>query len=130
MQEVVNNWPPVNGIPGFYNPYFTPEGQVAHSALGSIKISPSKKIHFTSTLNYAFSAKADNPYLYVDAHDSSGLFFNHGFAQVKYTPIAWVNELSIAASKRLYLTANYVYNKLLYYTIHQGSIELKYVFVK
>jgi tetratricopeptide (TPR) repeat protein len=129
MQDVINNWPPVNGIPGFYNPYFTPEGQVAHSALASLKISPSKKIHFTSTLNYAFSAKADNPYLFVDSHDN-GLYFNHGFAQVNYTPIAWVNELNITASKRLSFAANYVYNKLLYYTIRQGSIELKYVFVK
>jgi hypothetical protein len=80
-------------------------------------------------LNFAFYAKANNPYLYVDTHDS-GLFFNKGFAQVSYTPITWVNELNFTASKRLSFAANYVYNKLLYYKAHQGSIELKYLFAK
>jgi hypothetical protein len=129
MSDVVNNWPPVNGIPGFYDPYFTPEKQEAHSALASIKISPSKKIHFTSSLNIAFSAKADNPYLYVDTHDN-GLMFNMGFAQVSYTPISWVSELSISASKKLSFSAKYAYDKLLYYKGNRGSIELKYAFLK
>ena len=129
MSEVVGNWPPVNGIPGFYNPYFTPEAQTAHSALASIKISPTKKLKFTSSLNIAFSAKADNPYLYVDSHDN-GLYFNHGFAKVNYTPTSWVNELSLAASSKLFVTANYSFDKLLYYQGHRGSIELKYVFSK
>ena len=129
MTDVINNWPPVNGIPGFYSPYFTPEAQVAHSALASVKITPTKKLRFTSTLNIAFSAKADNPYLYVDSHDN-GLYFNHGFAQVNYTPTSWVNELGFAASSKLFFTANYAYDKLLYYQGHRGSIELKYIFSK
>jgi hypothetical protein len=129
MSEVINNWPPVNGIPGFYDPYFTPENQKAHSALASIKIIPSKKVQFSSRINIAFSAKADNPYLYVDTHDN-GLIFNKGFAQVSYTPISWVNELSIVASSKLSIGANYAYDKLLYYKGHRGGIELKYAFLK
>jgi len=129
MTDVINNWPPANGIPGFYDPYFTPEAQVAHSALATVKFTATKKLRFTSRLNIAFSAKADNPYLYVDSHDS-GLYFNHGFAKVNYTPTSWVNELSFAASSKLFFTANYCYDKLLYYQGHRGSIELKYIFSK
>ena len=129
MTDVINNWPPANGIPGFYDPYFTPEAQVAHSALATVKFTPTKKLRFTSSLNIAFSAKANNPYLYVDSHDS-GLYFNHGFAKVNYTPTSWVNELSFAASSKLSFTANYCFDKLLYYQGHRGSIELKYIFSK
>ena len=129
MSDVISNWPPVNGIAGVYSPYFTPENQQSHSALASIKIIPSKKFQFRSSLNIAFAAKADNPYLYVDIHDS-GLFFNKGFAPVDYTPTSWTNELSFAVTKKFYITANYNYDKLLYYIGHRGSMELKYVFAK
>ena len=129
LPEIINNWPPVNGINGIYIPYFTPENQNAHSVLATIKVSPTKKFQFTSSLNLAFSAKADNPYLYVDSHDS-GLFVNRGFAKVSYTPITWVNQLSIAASEKFFVSANYSYDKLLYYKSHRGSIELKYLFAK
>jgi hypothetical protein len=129
IPEVINNWPPVDGIPGYYDPYFTPENQIAHSALASVIIKPSKRVQFSSRINIAFSAKADNPYLYLDTHDS-GLFFNHGFAQTKYTPTSWVNELSIATSDKFYITAIYSYDKLLYYKSQKGSLELKYLFLR
>jgi hypothetical protein len=129
MSEVVNNWPPVNGIDGIYYPYFSPENQLAHSVLVSIKVSPTKNLLFNSSANIAFSAKADNPYLYVDAHDS-GLFFNSGFARIDYTPISWTNELTLSVLKKLFVTAAYNYDKLLYYKGNRGSIELKYLFAK
>ena len=50
--------------------------------------------------------------------------------EVKYTPTSWINELSITATKRLSIAANYGYDKLLYYKGHRGSLELKYLFVK
>jgi len=129
LTEIINNWPPVNGIAGYYDPYFTPENQVAHSALINIKVRPFKKVQFSSGLNIAFSARADNPYLYVDSHDN-GLFINSGFAKVSYTPTIWTNELMVAASNKLSIVANYTYDKLLYYKGHRAGIELKYAFLK
>ncbi len=129
MDDVVNNWPPVNGIAGEYNPYFTPENQQSHSALASIKIFPTKKLQLRSSINIAFAAKADNPYLFVDSHDV-GLFFNKGFAEVSYAPTSWTNELSYEITRKFFITGNYNFDKLLYYQGHRGSVELKYVFAK
>jgi len=128
IPEIVASWPaPVEGV---YNPYFTPAGQMIHSAIASIKIIPSKKLQFTSRLSIGLFAKADNPYLYLDKNGGGELFINGGFAKVDYMPATWVNELSIAASSRFFINAVYTYDKLLYYKSNRGSIELKYLFLK
>ena len=128
IPEIVASWPaPVDGV---YIPYFTPADQMIHCAIASIKIIPSRKLQFTSRVSIGFSAKAENPYLYLDRNGGGELFINGGFAPVDYMPTTWVNQLSIATSNKFFISAVYTYDKLLYYKSNKGSIELKYLFLK
>jgi len=129
LSEVITQPPPPNGLEGVYVPYFTPENQVVHNALASIKIIPSKKIQFTTRVSFGFSGKADNPYLWLDK-DAGDFVIYRAHAPVEFKPATWVNELSFAPSAKLFITAIYSYDKLLYYKNHKAAIELKYLFLK
>jgi hypothetical protein len=128
LSEVITSGPYEN-IPGVYTPYFTPENQMVHAALLSVKISPSKKFEFSSRASIGLSGKADNPYLWL-GKSGSQLFFQKGYAEVDFMQANLVNELRVSVSDRFSVTANHSYDKLLYYRSHKGSIALKYLFLK
>ena len=136
-----NNFVPIKPIPalinsqsfeniaGIYSPYFTPENQTIHSALASANVRLTKKLQFKSRVNIGVVAKADNPYMWLDEPGGDFVVFT-GYAQTNFLPATWVNELRFAASDKCSLAANYTYDKILFYKIHKGSIELKYHFLK
>jgi hypothetical protein len=121
--------PPYDGVAGVYNPYFTPENQKIHSALASIKIVPAKKLAFISRVNIGVNATADNPYLWLDERNSQ-FFVDRDHFNMKFKPANWTSELRVAASERCTIAANYIYDQLLFYKSHRGSLELKYLFIR
>jgi tetratricopeptide (TPR) repeat protein len=116
-------------VEGYYNPYFTPNNQTIHSLLASLGIELSDKINFTSRLNIGVSASADNPDLILNKNQGNIYSINKVYVKQSYTPIDFQNELAIHLSSRLILTGLYGYTKLLFYTLNQGSIQLKYAFI-
>jgi tetratricopeptide (TPR) repeat protein len=116
-------------VAGVYNPYFTPAYQVVHSGLAGIKITPVKDLEFSTQLNIGLLAKADDPKLTFE-RTGSEYYIKRTYERVSYTPVSWVTGISIPVSGRISVTGNYSYDQLLYYTSHQGSIQLKYLFIK
>lgn len=116
-------------VDGYYNPYFTPNNQTIHSLLASVGITLSDKINFTSRLNVGVLASADNPDLILNKNQNNNYSINKVYGKLSYTPIDFQNELFIHLSDQITLSGLYGYSKLLFYTVNQGAIQLKYAFI-
>lgn len=112
-------------VDGVYDPYFTPQNQIVHSILSSLKISMGSAVSFSARGSLGLFAQADNPVLTVK-NINSQYTIQKTFAVQRYTPAEVVTELSGNARKRLKLSASYKFNSLFFYTLHSGEFGLKY----
>lgn len=129
LVEVVN-YTSINGaVQGIYDPYFTPQNQFIHSLLASVKILFTKHIQFSSRTGIGVSAKVDNPGLVLEKNPGNQLAINkYYYYKTNYTPVEWASSLDFNLSSNWTVSAQYNYNKLLYYTRHLGGIQVKYQF--
>lgn len=118
-----------SAVAGYYNPYFTPSKQTVHSLLAAAEIQFSKNVKFTSRASVGVVAHAYNPELILNKNPGNIFSINKTSINQSYTPIDFNNELNIKLSKRISSAVQYGYSRLLFYTINQGSIHLKYAFI-
>lgn len=116
-------------VQGMYDPYFTPQNQMIHSLLASIRIGLSKTASFASRASISISATADNPGLTLEKK-ANQFYIEKKYETTKYNPSTWVSELQVGLSKKFFISANYTLEHLLFYTNNQGGIQLKYLFLK
>ena len=128
LSSIIQTTPIGGAAQGYYNPYFTPKNQTIHSLLASMGITLSDKINFTSRLNIGVSASADNPGLTLNKNQNT-YSVDKTYTKQSYTPVDFQSELVIYLSGKTTLSGLYGYTKLLFYTVNQGSIQLKYAFV-
>ncbi len=129
ITAIINSTPVNGSVQGVYDPYFTPLNQIIHAALASIKIGFSKKIELTSRASIAVSAKADNPALTLKKNGNQ-YSISKTYTRINYSPLTWVTELKLSLSNKFTISGNYTYDHLLFYISNQGSIQLKYHFLK
>ncbi|TDH19743.1 tetratricopeptide repeat protein [Segetibacter sp. 3557_3] len=122
-------YPLYSQLPGTYNPYFTPMNQVSNSWLILVKSKVSGTVTLSCRGSFGFSARADNPYLYLDKSPSNALFVNKTSYSLKYTPVEVLSDVSVKLSNRLSTTAVYTYRSLLFFKRQEGLLQLKYLFV-
>ena len=128
LNSVVQTTAVGNAVEGYYNPYFTPNNQSIHSLLASVGIKLSGIVNFSSRFNIGVAASADNPNLTLNKNQAT-FSVNKTYTRQSYTPIDFQNELSIRLSDQVLLSGLYGYTKLLFYTVNQEAIQLKYAFI-
>ncbi|MGI8584614.1 MAG: hypothetical protein ACR2KX_20690, partial [Chitinophagaceae bacterium] len=128
LNSVVQTTAVGNPVEGYYNPYFTPNNQSIHSLLASVGIKLSDKVNFSSKLNIGVAASADNPDLTLNKNQTT-YSINKTYTRQSYTPVDFQNELLLHLSDQITLSGLYGYTKLLFYTVNQGAIQLKYAFI-
>ncbi|MDB5222104.1 MAG: hypothetical protein JWN83_771 [Chitinophagaceae bacterium] len=128
LNSVIQTTAAGGSVEGYYNPYFTPNNQTIHSLLASVGILLSDKVNFTSRVNIGVSASSDYPDL-VLTKTQNIYSINKTYSKQSYTPIDFQNELLIHLSNQVTISGLYGYTKLLFYTVNQGAIQLKYAFI-
>lgn len=129
LNKIVSSTALHGSVQGVYDPYFTPQNQMIHSVLASIHIGLSKTSSLSSRVNIGFSATADNPELKLEKK-ANQFYIDKTYIATSYNPITWVSELQVGLSKKFFVSANYTFEHLLFYTNNQGGIQLKYLFLK
>jgi hypothetical protein len=129
IAAIVSGTAPGNAVPGYYYPYFTPSSQTAHSLLASTVIQLSKNVLFTSRASLGIAGKVDNPVLSLSKSPGNIFSIDKSYYQQTYNPIEFNNELSVRLTPHFSSAMIYEYSRLLFYTLNQGSISLKYVFI-
>lgn len=110
-----------------YDPYFTPLNQFVNSLLLSTKIFISKKVAFSLRGSFGFLAQAEVPYYYVQFTPPQ-YQLNKDFTVHQFNPAELFAGLELQPGKQFQLQFNYQYNAVLFYKLHQGSIQLNYRF--
>lgn len=111
-----------------YAPYFTPANQEVHAILGSLRYSP-KKWQFAARVSAGVSAQADIPYFYLDLNPDGEVENFIGFSRDSYSPLEITGEVSRGLGAHSSLSAVYSYQRLLFYTLHYGGLQIKHQFV-
>lgn len=116
-------------VPGVYDPYFTPASQQVHAVLGAIQYSPGSKWRFSAKVNAGIWAEADVPYFYPDRDAFGQVDYFRDFSRERYTPLEIGGEIRMGIGKNTAISVLYNYQKLLFYTLHTGALQIKHQFL-
>lgn len=128
LSTIIRTTPLSTVLPGIYTPYLTPQNQSVHSFLASASLQLAKNVSFSSRLNLGVAASANNPYLTLERQGNQ-YFILKRYAAIDYSPMSLVTSIQAKLSKKLFASLQYTYEKLFFYSYHQGSIQLKYLFL-
>jgi len=123
---------------GVFDPYFTPQNQMSHSALAKIDFELSSTVRVSLNNNFGVYASIDNPDL-VDGRTAGGgpgnpLFppantppsgINKVFTSTQFFPLDLKNTIGWEISKKTLVSANYNYFKTIWFDSHTFSMSLK-----
>ena len=129
ISAIVASTAPGSQVAGYYNPYFSPCKQTVHSMLAYAGLRFSKNVQFTSRASIGFAANALQPTLTFTKNQANNFSVEKTYANQKYTPLEFNNEISISLSDRFTTAIMHEYGSLLFYTVNRGSIHLKYAFL-
>ena len=121
LEYIVENFDSLEQIKGIYDPYFTPEKMISHAVLGQANWKPVRWFELKTTGKFGFSAKADNPYIFLDELNGQ-LFLHKAFFSQNFTPIETKIELVFSLSKKSNLTLSHSYFKSLFYSQNRYQI--------
>lgn len=124
------NLPDTTFIPGIYDPYFTPANQEVHSVLAVVQYATKSDWQFSAKVNAGIVAEADIPYFYPDFAAFDLIVFYRGFERGKYSPLEITGEVRRGIGQHTSISASYTYQKLLFYTLHYGGVQIKHQFLK
>ncbi|MFN2458690.1 MAG: tetratricopeptide repeat protein [Chitinophagaceae bacterium] len=129
LNTIVATQPILSQVEGIYDPYFTPQNQVIHAALASLRIAPSQAFNFTARGSVGFYATADNPVLVLEKNSSNQHVISKGYYTERYTPFEAEANLQFRLSDNLNFNTLYNYSKLFFYNRHVASVRLLYRFI-
>lgn len=115
LNDILTVWNTSYQIEGNYNPCFTPNKQLIHSAVGMVEYSPNKKLTMAIDISYGFSAKSNSPYLYLDRDKGGTIIIARDFAEQSYKPMDRNASLNYRISDTFSLKGYYKYRKTYYY---------------
>jgi hypothetical protein len=125
LDEIIAGWSTTTTIDGVYNPYFTPNGQQVHSALGIFTYRNGKAIEVSFKANVGFYAFSNYPYLYLDKDSTGTIFVNKNYAKTRFTPYDLSLDFSWQIVRNLELFAVVRYDKTLFYTAKSAELSLR-----
>jgi hypothetical protein len=125
MAQILTNYDSSAKINGFYKLYFTPKQQVIHSAILAFQFEPNKNWSFGLNGNYGFSAKNQNPYLYLAKNAAGTTVFAKDFLETIYTPYDFSTFVSWKFANKYALKAEYAYRSTFFYQSHFIGLQLK-----
>jgi tetratricopeptide (TPR) repeat protein len=110
-----------------YEPYYTPEGIISHSALASIALRPSSRTTVTARGGYGFSAREDAPQFRVVNSNPATVVFE--FVERDFNP--WDAHLGLVTllSENVTLSATVERFKTAFYTATSAGLSVSYRFL-
>jgi hypothetical protein len=125
LAEIVENFTPDPFIEGYYQNYFTPQNQKIHSALLAVAFKPSSKFNINLSGTYGFSAKWENPYLFLN--EAAGiLIIDKGFSSETFKPATYKADVNYVVNQNLNIGLHYDYFKTAFYTANTFMLNLNY----
>lgn len=126
LPELIEDFGTTTSIAGFYSSYFTPRNQVIHSALFAVACTMSPKFTINLTGSYGFSAKWDNPYLFLNQNDSGETFVDKDFLNEKFKPATYKADINYIFSQKFNIGLHYNYFKSAFFTANTFMLNLNY----
>lgn len=128
LNDILTVWNTNYQIEGNYNPLFTPNKQLIHSAVGLMEYRPNKKLTMAIDISYGFSAKSNSPYLYLDRDKGGIIIIARDFAEQSYKPMDSNLSLNYQISDTFSIKGYYKYKKTYYYESKSIGITARIVF--
>ena len=128
LNTLISTTAPGSIVAGYYNPYFTPNNQTLNSILALVEIHLSKKVSFSLDGKVGVLTSSNNPELVFTRNSGNMFGIDKSYYKQSYTPIEFQSAINIKLSDRLTFISKYEYKKLLFYSINQGTISIKYAF--
>jgi tetratricopeptide (TPR) repeat protein len=127
LETIIIEFELLQQIEGIYSPYYTPEKMSSHSLIIQLNWNMAKGIRLDGKFNYGFSAKAENPYLFLD-QNGSDLFINKAFYNQEFTPLEININALIKIKEKISLTLGFEHFKSLFYTENSFHSALHFNF--
>ena len=128
LENLLDNYEEGIAVEGIYDPYFTPNGQTIHAALGMLELQLSKAVYLKLNANIGLAASTDLPYLYLDSL-STGLGFSREYFKEKTTTYDLNAEVQLSLSDHATITGSYQYFENFFYNFHAVRIKLNCLLV-
>lgn len=128
MEEILAEYSDSYEIEGVYDPYFTPQDQLVHSLLLSIRFKPWNAVSIDLSGNFGLLAKADIPFLYLDQEAGGNLIIRKGFSRQSYFPVQADASFQFKLTERTWMDLFYKFMSTYYFTRHEAGIGLKFYF--
>ena len=130
LDEIVLSQGSNTQVQGTYQPYFTPLNQKVHSLLSNFSVRLSKASSLKGNISYGFSAKADNPTLFLEKSNANEDFIKEYRYSQSYNPMEGELSFNYSLSGGALLQASYKYSKLFFYTRNEAGLRFIYPLVK
>lgn len=128
LNEVIANFNLNESIDGYYNPYFTPKNQVVNSALLLLNYKISNKIDLSAKGNYGFSAKCQNPFIYLNTDSLGNIVFANDSNKVSFNPFEVSGTLTYSILTNFGVKATYTHQETFFYNRNNANLGLNYKF--
>ncbi len=128
LQELLNPYDPDAAIRGIFSPYFTPENMRIHAVVANAGLTFHENFMVKLNGSYGFRARAMNPYLYLDADATGGLFIHREFLEMAFTPFEVGAKLSARLSETMTAEAGYTFTRNFFYENHSAGMSVRVVF--
>jgi hypothetical protein len=128
IEKIEEEWTEDFIIDGNYQPFYTPNNQLIHAAVGILDYSVNEALRVDFNLNYGFLAKVDVPRLFLDNDAGNNLFINKDYSRQSFHPFETSFNLKLKLTDNLALTGFYKAQKTYYYKSNLGGISLKLLF--
>ncbi|HHB78568.1 MAG TPA: hypothetical protein ENK85_04985 [Saprospiraceae bacterium] len=115
LDTIIANWDSTYSIEGHFNPFFSPNNQLIHSAVGMIKYTFNKDLNIGMDINYGFSARTDAPYLFLDKNTNGETQIGRKYHKTKYNPLDINTFINYKWSDDLNLKAFYKFQRTVFY---------------
>jgi len=138
-------------LPGVFSPYFTPQNQLVHAALGKVDVKFSDKISASINSNIGVYANIDNPN-YIHYGSSAPTQANPNprnpivappmeeelvvedifkiFVPTRYFPLDLRCKLMMDVNRSLSIHTEYVYLETIFFSSQEVNMGLKWKFIK
>ncbi len=125
LSEILDPFDPEAEIRGIFRPYFTPEQMRIHFGIAQADLHISKRFTLSVHAKYGFSARAMNPYLFLDTDASGTILIRRDFLDTQFTPAEAGARLTLQFSERVTAEASYVFTRNFFYELQSAAIGLK-----
>jgi tetratricopeptide (TPR) repeat protein len=115
-------------VPGEYNPYYTPQNLVVHSALATTSLRAGRRVVIEAGGSYGFSAHDDAPVL-IAVPTPPTTTVQTAFYDRSFNPWNARGSLDWTATPAVRLALRVEHGRDAYYAFTTGRLELTYTFV-